>query len=379
MEFTRNINGKLLRCGYTTGSCAAAAAKAAGIMLLGGFPVERVSISTPKNIPLTLDVLDISLTEDFSSCAIRKDSGDDPDVTNGMLIYAQVERSAHGILIDGGEGVGRVTKPGLDQPVGAAAINSIPREMITKELSEIAKEYGYKGGFIVTVSIPGGEKLAARTFNPRLGIEGGISVIGTTGIVEPMSHKAMADTVRLELRQLWTTGTRDVLLTPGNYGETFAHNSLGLSLDGHVTCSNFMGDAIDTAVELGFKRILLAGHIGKLVKLGLGITNTHSSCGDGRVEALIACALEAGAELSLLKGILHSVTADTALTLLYNAGLLEKTMAELGKRISVCLNRRVPEGVDIGYLCFTDAQPMRGILTKSSNADELMKIWRKKI
>ncbi len=376
MEFTRNINGKLLRCGYTTGSCAAAAAKAAGIMLLGGSPVERVSISTPKNCFLTLDVLDIRLTENFSSCAIRKDSGDDPDVTNGMLIYARVERSAHGISIDGGEGVGRVTKPGLDQPVGAAAINSIPREMITKELSETAKVYGYEGGFSVTVSIPDGEKLAARTFNPRLGIEGGISVIGTTGIVEPMSHQAMADTVRLELRQLWTTGARDVLLTPGNYGETFARDSLGLSLDGHVVCSNFIGDAIDTAVELGFNRILLVGHIGKLVKLGLGITNTHSSFGDGRTETLIACTLEAGGELSLLKSILHSVTADAALTLLYNAGLLEKTMDELGKRISPCLNRRVPEGVDIGYLCFTDARPMRGILTKSSNADELMEIWR---
>jgi cobalt-precorrin-5B (C1)-methyltransferase len=376
MELMRSVNGKLLRCGYTTGACAAAAAKAAGTMLLIGAPVNRISIGTPKGVALTLDVLDIRQAADYASCAVRKDSGDDPDVTDGALIYARVERSEHGITIDGGEGVGRVTRPGLDQPVGAAAINSIPREMITRELCETAEKYGYEGGFSVVIYIPGGEELVKRTFNPRLGIEGGISVIGTTGIVEPMSNQAMADTLRLELRQLGAAGVRDVLLTPGNYGEIFARELLGLSMDGHVTCSNFIGDAIDGAVELGFMRILLVGHIGKLVKLGLGITNTHSSFGDGRMETLLACALEAGAELSLLKGISHSVTTDAALALIWDAGLLERTMTELGKRIDFCLSRRVPEGVTIGYLCFTNAQPLRGVLTKSANADELLNIWR---
>ena len=376
MELMRNVNGKLLRCGYTTGSCAAAAAKAAGIMLLGGAPVNRVSISTPKGIPLTLDVLDTLLADDYASCAVQKDSGDDPDVTNGTLIYARIERNAHGVSIDGGSGVGRVTRPGLDQPVGAAAINSIPREMITKELSETALRYGYKGGFSVVIYIPGGEELAKRTFNPRMGIKGGISVIGTTGIVEPMSNQAMADTIRLELRQLRAAGARDVLFTPGNYGETFARENLGLSMDGHVACSNFIGDVIDSAVELGFIRILLIGHIGKLVKLGLGIINTHSSFGDGRMETLTACALEAGAELPLLKGILHCVTTDAALKLIWDAGLFEKAMAELGKRIDTCLSLRVPAEVTIGYLCFTNAPPMRGMLVKSVNADELMEIWR---
>ena len=203
-------------------------------------------------------------------------------------------------------------------------------------------------------------------------------MIGTTGIVEPMSNRAMADTVRLELRQLRAAGARDVLLTPGNYGETFARENLGLSMERHVTCSNFIGDAVDGAAELGFLRILLVGHIGKLVKLGIGMTNTHSSFGDGRMETLMACALEAGAELSLLKGISRSVTADAALTLIRDAGLLEKTMNGLGKRIYACLFRRVPEGVDIGYICFTNARSMRGILVKSDNADELLEIWRRK-
>lgn len=376
MELIRNVNGKLLRCGYTTGACAAAAAKAAGIMLLGGESVGRVSIGTPRGISLTMDVLDVRLSGDYASCAVRKDSGDDPDVTNGLLIYARVERNAHGIYVDGGEGVGRVTRPGLDQPVGRAAINCIPREMITKELGETAEEYGYDGGFAVIISIPGGEELARRTFNPRLGIEGGISVIGTTGIVEPMSNRAIADTIRLELRQLWSAGASDVLLTPGNYGETFARQSLGLSMQGHVTCSNFIGDAIDSAVELGFKRILLVGHIGKLVKLGIGLTYTHSSFGDGRMETLLACALEAGADLPLLKNIAHSATTDAALMLMWDNEILDRSMRELGKRIDACLSRRVPEDVAIGYFCFTNAPPMRGILTKSVNADELVKIWR---
>ncbi|NLN88525.1 MAG: cobalamin biosynthesis protein CbiD [Syntrophomonadaceae bacterium] len=375
MEVMRNVNGKLLRCGYTTGACAAAAAKAAGIMLICGSPVRQVSIGTPKGIDLTFDVLDARITAGCANCAVRKDSGDDPDVTDGILVYAQVEKRVQGIVIDGGAGVGRVTKPGLDQPVGEAAINSVPREMIMKGLIKTAEQHGYEGGFAVVISIPGGEELAKRTFNPRLGIEGGISIIGTTGIVEPMSHQAMADTVRLELRQLSAAGVNDVLLTPGNFGEAFARESLGLSTENHVKCSNFIGVAIDAAVELGFSRILLVGHIGKLVKLGIGVTNTHSSFGDGRMETLLACAATGGAELSLLQGITQSVTTDAALTLIYEAGLLKETMAELEKRIGFCLQRRVPEGVTIGFLCFTTAQPMKGILTKSANADELMEIW----
>jgi len=378
MELMRNVNGRLLRCGYTTGACAAAAAKGACIMLLTGAPLDKVSIGTPKGVALTLDISDARLAEGRASCAIKKDSGDDRDVTDGALIYAAVEKTAQGIRIDGGEGVGRVTKPGLDQPVGEAAVNSVPRKMITKELREAAKKYGYGGGFSVVISIPGGEALAKRTFNPRLGVEGGLSVIGTTGIVEPMSNQAMAETVRLELRQLRAAGKQDLLLTPGNYGEAFARKSLGLSLEGHVACSNFIGDTVDGAAELGFRRIFLVGHIGKLVKLGIGITNTHSAFGDGRMETLLACALEAGADIPLLKGISQSATTDAALRLLFEAGLLKETMAELGKRIDFCLSRRLPEGVTIGFLCFTNALPMRGALTKSVSADQLMRIWRTK-
>lgn len=369
--------GKKLRCGYTTGSCAAAAAKAATLMLLTGQPVASVDLMTPGGIALTLDVVDPAWGEAFANCAVRKDAGDDPDVTDGILVYASVRQTDGGISIGGGEGIGRVTKPGLDQPVGAAAINSVPRRMIAEEVEAVCRGCGYAGGIVVILSIPGGAELARRTFNPRMGIEGGISVIGTTGIVMPQSHQALVDTIRLELRQLAVSGHRDVLITPGNYGEAFARATLKLSLDAHISCSNFIGDSIDAALELGFTRILIVGHIGKLVKLGIGMTNTHSSHGDGRMETLLACALEANAALPLLHEIMGCVSTDAALTLLDGVGLFQNTMRILGARIEDTLRRRVPDHVSIGYICFTNAEGIAGVLAQSANAAELMQIWRK--
>lgn len=375
MENLKLVNRKLLRYGYTTGSCAAAAAKAAAYMLLTGEVIRCISLKTPKGTTLTLDILDAELNSNSACCAVKKDSGDDPDVTNGILVYAHVTKTPHSILIEGGNGVGRVTKPGLDQPVGAAAINSIPRRMIIEGVQEVCDRLGYSGGIAVTISIPEGEALAKRTFNPRMGIEGGISVIGTTGIVEPMSNQALMDTIRLELRQLRSTGTAKVLLTPGNYGEHFITDTLKLS-SRPVLCSNFIGETIDAAIELGFTHILLVGHIGKLVKLGIDVTNTHSAFGDGRMETLMACGLEAGANIPLLKGILACVTTDGALELIHNEGLLHQTMAVLEQRIEACLARRIPDGITAGYVMFTNAGEYAGVLSQSRNAQELMNLWR---
>lgn len=208
-------DGKKLRLGYTTGSCAAAAAKAAAWMLLSGSKKESIRLLTPKGMELALAVEDIYLSPDCVRCAIRKDSGDDPDITRDTLIYAEVRKTETvGIVIDGGQGVGRVTKPGLDQPVGAAAINSVPRRMIQETVEEVCGLLGYTGGLYVVISAPDGETLAKKTFNPRLGIEGGISILGTTGIVEPMSEQALVDTIHVELRQRRAGGADYVLLGP---------------------------------------------------------------------------------------------------------------------------------------------------------------------
>lgn len=368
--------GKTMRCGYTTGSCATGAAKAAARTLLSGSTVDCVELDTPKGIRLSLEILDISRGDGWVKCAVQKDSGDDPDITNGILIYATVEKTEVGIEIDGGEGVGRVTSAGLDQPVGAAAINSTPRRMIREALEAEAALCGYTGGFKVTISIPDGVALSGKTFNPRIGIVGGISVIGTTGIVEPMSNAALVDTIRLELSVLSASGATGVLLCPGNYGETFAREALGLSMQRQVSTGNFIGDAIEAAVGYGFRRILLVGHIGKLVKLGIGLYNTHSAYGDGRMETLIACALECGGGIDLLRTILNCVTTDAALEAIDAAGLLQPTMAVLGRRIQACLERKVPIGTEIGFICFTNAEPWKGILLQSENAARLAAEWQ---
>lgn len=278
-----------MRYGFTTGSCAAAASKAAAYMLLTGKAKNKITIQTPKGIAYTADITDIKRSENEVSCAVIKDGGDDPDVTTGAYIYASV-RILHSdtsalckkkqdlviINIDGGDGVGRVTKPGLDQPVGNAAINHVPREMIEKEVREVCELLDFKGTLDITISVPKGNELAERTFNPRLGIVGGISILGTSGIVEPMSSQALIDTIRVELRQRYSLGYDYVAVAPGNYGLDFMKESYGYDLDRSVKCSNFIGETIDMAADMGFKRMLLTGHIGKLIKVAGGIMNTHS-------------------------------------------------------------------------------------------------------
>ena len=266
MEQRKFYQQKLLRYGYTTGSCAAGAAKAATLMLCTGRKVDRVPLMTPGGVLLELEVLDPVLDEKSASCAVRKDGGDDPDATSGLLIYARVQRISRGIQIEGGVGVGRVTKPGLDQPVGAAAINHVPRRMIQAAVQEAMA--GEPGGMEVTIYVPRGEEVGRKTFNPHLGIVGGISILGTSGIVEPMSQQALIDTTRVELNMRRALGDTDLLLTVGNYGDDFARYKLGLSLERRIKCSNFVGQTLSDAAALGFHRVLLIGHIGKLVKLG---------------------------------------------------------------------------------------------------------------
>lgn len=375
MEEKKFHNSKLLRYGYTTGGCAAAAAKAAAQMLQTGQPVSQVRIVTPSGVPLTLDVLDPVLGVDSASCAIRKDGGDDPDATSGLLIYATVRPIPQGIRIDGGPGVGRVTKPGLDQPVGAAAINHVPRQMIEAAVAEALQ--GASGGMEVIISVPGGEEVGKRTFNPHLGIVGGISILGTSGIVEPMSEQALVDTTRVELNMCRAGGATDLLLTVGNYGDDFASCKLGLSLAGRIKCSNFIGQTLSDAISLGFRRVLLIGHIGKLVKLGAGIMNTHSAQGDARMEILVSCALARGASLEALRAVAACITTEAALEELRRFGLLEETMKELGERIGQQLDRRFGRFLELGVLVFSGQKEAGEILCRCGRVEAFLEEWRR--
>ena len=343
------VDGKELRLGYTTGSCAAAASKAAAIMLLTGKELQQIRLLTPKGIELELEVEDITTEKDAVSCAIRKDSGDDPDVTHGALVYSRVSFSDEpGVHIDGGIGVGRVTKPGLDQPVGNAAINSTPRRMIRENLEEVMEMTSYEGGLDVVISIPKGVELAKKTFNPRLGIEGGISVIGTTGIVEPMSEKALTDTIMVELRQKRELGYEYALLTPGNYGSDFIRDGLGLDPEWAVQTSNFIGDSIDMCVKLGFKGALLIGHIGKLVKIAGNMMNTHSKYGDCRMEILGSAAAAFGVKPETAEYILGCAACDEAVRVLREEGIDRDTLDLVSSRIEHNLDSRAFKACEEG-------------------------------
>lgn len=363
-------NHKKLRYGYTTGSCAAAATKAAVRMLLTGIEVPTISILTPKGIPLTLEVLDICRREDEVSCAIKKDAGDDPDKTNGMLIYAQVRLTGNDIVIDGGVGIGRVTKPGLEQPVGAAAINSTPRQMIHHEAMEELHAAGYEGGLLIIIYAPEGEEIAKRTFNPHLGIQGGISILGTSGIVEPMSEQALMDTIQLEINQKKALGEQLLFVSPGNYGQDFAKKKWNLELEHGLKCSNYIGETLDMALAAGFKKLLFIGHIGKLAKIAAGVMNTHSKVADARLETLCACTILAGAPSDVARKLLSCTTTDEALAVLKEHQLLYPTMEVLLEKICFHMHRRTEDSIRLEVVVFSNTY---GVLAMSQGAEEFIR------
>ena len=363
-------NNKKMRMGYTTGSCAAAASKAAAWMLLHGQILPEVELMTPKGIGLHLEVLDPKLSKGEASCAIRKDAGDDPDVTDGLLIYATVRKAEKpGVTLDGGEGVGRVTRVGLEQAVGDAAINKVPRQMIREGVEEIRRAAGYTGGLSVIISIPGGEELARKTFNPRLGIVGGISVLGTSGIVEPMSEEALIQTIRVDIKMQLSGGRSYLVLVPGNYGLDFLEDYEPEVLKRSVKYSNFLGEAIDAAVEFGAKGILLVGHIGKLVKLAAGIMNTHSRNADARMDILTAHAAVLGADQETAARLMDCITTDEALDILKEKGLLEPVMKRLMERMEFYVDHRSGKSLERGILTFSLEQ---GVLGESTDVRRLI-------
>lgn len=365
------VGGKRLRRGFTTGSCAAAASKAAVQMLLSGSRVEYVDLVTPKGIPIHVPVEDISVSPDSVSCAVCKDGGDDADDTNGALVYAKVSRKAsEGIDVDGGVGVGRVTRRGLDQPVGNAAINRVPRSMIKEAVEDVCGTYGHTGGISVEISVPEGERIAERTFNSRLGIVGGISILGTSGIVEPMSETALLGSIKAEMKVFMAPGRRYLLTVPGNYGKDFLASYPDLGGQQPVECSNFIGDFLDMAVELGAEGVLLVGNLGKLVKLAGGIMNTHSRNADSRMEILASNAVMAGADAETARRVMGCVSTDDALEVLSEKGLVGPTMDILIPKMEFHMNHRVKGALKVAAITFSSEF---GVLGETPSARELLK------
>ncbi|GAA6492637.1 MAG TPA: cobalt-precorrin-5B (C(1))-methyltransferase CbiD [Candidatus Bariatricus faecipullorum] len=365
-----------LERGYTTGSCAQAAAKAALKLLLSGEESRTVTVTLANGETAVFPVEELQAEQDCDGtfrevcCGVRKRSGDDPDITDGILVYCRVKKKEEpGTVLEGGTGIGRVTKPGLEQPVGSAAINRVPRQMLEKEAREAAERYHYPGGLVLTLEIPGGRELAEKTFNPRLGIEGGLSVLGTTGIVEPMSSQALVDTIRAEIRVKLAEGRQYLVAAPGNYGLDFLWESWKIPEEAVVKCSNFIGETVDMAAENGARGILFVAHIGKFVKLAGGMMNTHSRCGDCRMELLAAAALRAGAGEKKALAILEAATTEAALDVLSGAER-QKTMREIMKKIEETLRRRAGEDLAAEAMVFSGT---RGILGQTKGADTLLR------
>lgn len=390
--------GQYLRSGYTTGICAAAAAKAAAVFLLTGRKPEKIEVCLEQDKKAEFYVE--YLQGDGSWCRVRKDAGDDPDVTNGVWVYGGVlcvdniqwEKLCRqekgyvleeypGLYLTGGPGIGVVTKPGLSCPTGHYAINPAPRSQILGAVDEVRKKASYEGRLEVCVAVPDGFWLAQKTFNPRLGIVGGISVLGTTGIVKPMSEEALMETIRLEIRMKAAAGEQLLLLTPGNYGEMFLLQEMNITLGEAVRCSNFVKDSVKMAVEEGFHKILLAGHIGKLVKVAGGAENTHSKYGDGRMEEMERLTMECVNQTEndhltknyswekLFKAVRRSNTTEESIGILKEAGLDRQVLSRGAEKVKRKVEQWSEGELKAEVIVFSSAHKVMG---KTRNADEFI-------
>lgn len=378
---------QVLRSGFTTGACGAAAAKAAAQMLFSGKKARQVSVMTPAGRIASFKVEEQAFKKrdgriSSVSCAVRKDAGDDPDVTNGVLVFGRVSRikeipgdtpcyQAKGgqpVYLTGGEGIGIVTKAGLSCPVGYYAINPVPRAMI---LDAVLAEWENMEPepLLITISIPEGRFLAKKTFNPRLGIIGGISVLGTTGIVNPMSEQALIETIRLDIRVHAKEGKSCLLVAPGNYGEEFLRKDMGLDMDAFVKCSNFVGDTFQMIYEEGIRKALFAGHLGKLIKVAGGVMNTHSRYGDRRMEFLYRFAITSGMSGEKAQAILTMNTTEEAAGYLAEQGMLYQVMADVANSVKKEIEDRTKVTVEV--ILFTANQ---GIVGRTKGVD-LLKLF----
>ena len=346
-------NGKELRSGYTTGSCATAVATASTIMLITQNEISGVNITLPSGSIVNFLIDDVVITDRYASCSVTKFSGDDPDITDGAKIFGEVTfNNLDGIELISGIGVGIVTTKGLQCAVGEPAINPVPRKMIISNTKSVLDKYNIKKGITIKISVPDGERLAKKTFNPRLGIVGGISILGTTGIVEPMSEKALIDTIKVCVNKEYVNDPNSILISPGNYGRNYCQNELNIDINKSVKFSNFLGEALDYIKYKGFKEITIVGHFGKLVKVAGGIMNTHSSVADARFEIISTHCILHGADKSLLEKIVDCSTTDEAFDLIEQYDFYEDVKKSILAKALFHINYRLKDEIKIQLAMF---------------------------
>lgn len=381
-------NQKFLRYGITTGSCAAAAAKAAARLMLTGVLCDHVTIDTPSGKSIDIAVNKVSCSENMAEFMVIKDSGDDPDVTDKAEIHVSLQKADSisvsenafryegfcEIYLDGGEGIGRVTSEGLEQSIGQAAINKVPRQMIFSAVDETARLSDYRGRLLIVISVPNGKELSGRTFNPRLGIEGGISILGTSGILEPMSEKAFVDTIEAQIKQSVNKGNKNIVIVPGNYGEKYVSQYIGNVPV--IKCGNFIGETLDIAFLYRVSSLLLAGNIGKLIKLAAGIMNTHSLYADGRQEIMAVHSVLCGADKETAEKIMNCLTTDEMIAVLDDKGIRDSVMQSISLKIQEHVRRRLKDSMNFGVMLFSEKY---GFLCQTENTDSVIDIIRGKV
>ena len=382
MEEYVYIDGKKYRRGYTTGSCATGAAKAATYMLLTKKRIDSINIDTPKGIPLTLKVENINICNDYIECSIEKDGGDDIDATHTMHIYARAElvkrQGNENILVCGGEGIGVVTRKGLSVEVGKHAINPVPMKMINNEVSKVigsdtSDTLGNDTVLKITIFAPRGQEISKKTFNPRLGIVGGISILGTTGIVEPMSDEGWKKSLSIELKMKRVQGLDKIILVPGNHGEQFIRENLNLDMKYVIRTSNFIGYMLKEAQRMGYKKILMVGHIGKFIKLSAGIFNTHSKIADARSEILVSNLALMKAPYEFLEKISECLTAEEAVEIIDNSDYKEFYDLVSNKCKFKVKQYLGDDEIDVEIMMFSMDKTLLG---QSDNADSLVEVFR---
>ena len=352
---------KQLKGGYTTGACLAAGAKAGAMIMQGEDPGDRVDIVALDGTPLQIPIASVELLAHGVKVEIIKDAGDDPDITNGTSVFITFSfltqeqlQPVYGqsilykqILFEAGQGIGHVTKPGLSLAVGEPAINPGPRQLVYNSIKDIIGDKAC----LVRVDIPAGTELATKTLNPVLGIEGGISVIGTTGVLRPMSEEAFKNSLVPQIEVAKAAGFTTQIFVPGKIGERIA-TSWGLPTEAMVQTSNFIGFMLEAGADHGLERILLFGHIGKLAKVAAGVFHTHNRVGDARLEVLAAYSAAKGMPAEGVQRILQAVTTEEALPVIEEYGL-QSVYQVIAARASYRAERLLFNRLQVGTVLVT--------------------------
>lgn len=352
---------KQLKGGYTTGACLAAGAKAGAMIMQGEDPGDRVDIVALDGTPLQIPIASVELLAQGVKVEIIKDAGDDPDITNGTSVFITFSfltqeqlQPVYGqsilykqILFEAGQGIGHATKPGLSLAVGEPAINPGPRQLVYNSIKDIIGDKAC----MVRVDIPAGTELATKTLNPVLGIEGGISVIGTTGVLRPMSEEAFKNSLVPQIEVAKAAGFTTQIFVPGKIGERIA-TSWGLPTEAMVQTSNFIGFMLEAGADHGLERILLFGHIGKLAKVAAGVFHTHNRVGDARLEVLAAYSAAQGMPAEGVQRILQAVTTEEALPVIEEYGL-QSVYQVIAARASYRAERLLFNRLQVGTVLVT--------------------------